>query len=192
MRLPYPLAEILAHAAQAEARNLGIPMALAIVDAEGGLQLFMRMDGALPASTELAMSKAYTAASLRMPTDAVGKLAQPGQMLYGIQHTHNGKIVLFGGGLPLYLDGVVVGAIGVSGGTVEQDVRVAQPAVQTLKEVEGWAQRIGSFISGNVTLEGPILARIKEELQRAFLQAEPALSEDTVDVLTGGVILALA
>ena len=130
MKLPYVVAEILVHAAEAEAGNLGVPMAVAIVDSEGGLQMFTRMDGALPVSTELAVSKAYTAASLRMPTDEVGKLAQPGQALYGIQHTHQGRIVLFGGGLPLCLDGEVVGAIGVSGGTVEQDVQVALPAVK--------------------------------------------------------------
>ena len=76
-------------------------MAIAVVDSEGGLQLFKRMDGALPVSTELAVSKAYTAAVLRMPTHQVGELAQPGEALYGIQHTHNGRIILFGGGYPL-------------------------------------------------------------------------------------------
>ena len=192
MKLPYVVAEILVHAAEAEAGNLGVPMAVAIVDSEGGLQMFTRMDGALPVSTELAVSKAYTAASLRMPTDEVGKLAQPGQALYGIQHTHQGRIVLFGGGLPLCLDGEVVGAIGVSGGTVEQDVQVALPAVRTLQEIESWARKIDGFSPAHVGLESPILGRIREEVQRAFVQSSPALSRDTVDVLTGAVVLALA
>ena len=78
MRLPHVVAEILAGAAEAEASNMAVPMAIAVVDAEGGLQLFKRMDGTLPVSTELAVSKAYTAAVLRMPTHQVGELAQPG------------------------------------------------------------------------------------------------------------------
>ena len=97
------ISEILASVAEAEAAKIAVPMAIAIVDGEGGLQLFQRMDGTLPVSTELAVSKAYTAAILRMPTHQVGELAQPGQALYGIQHTHNGRIVLFGGGYPLVL-----------------------------------------------------------------------------------------
>ena len=192
MKLPYVVAEILVHAAEAEAGNLGVPMAVAIVDSEGGLQMFTRMDGALPVSTELAVSKAYTAASLRMPTDEVGKLAQPGQALYGIQHTHQGRIVLFGGGLPLCLDGEVVGAIGVSGGTVEQDVQVALPAVKTLQEIESWARKIDFSSASHVGLESPVLGRIREEVQRAFVQSSPELPRDTVDVLTGAVVLALA
>src|SRR5215471_3049676 len=112
MRLPYVVAEILAAIAEREAACIGVPMAIAVVDAEGGLQFFKRMDGTLPVSTELAVSKAYTAAVLRMPTHKVGELAQPGAALYGIQHTHSGRIVLFGGGYPLFLDGEVVGAIG--------------------------------------------------------------------------------
>ena len=145
MKLPYVVAETLLRASEAEARNIGVPMALAIVDSEGGLQLFKRMDGALPVSTELAMAKAYTAAAVRMPSDEVGRLAQPGQPLYGIQHTSQGRIVLFGGGLPLRIDGQVVGAIGVSGGSVEQDMQVAQPAVTALKEIAGWKDKLALF-----------------------------------------------
>ena len=81
MRLPYVVSEILASVAEAEAAKIAVPMAIAIVDGEGGLQLFQRMDGTLPVSTELAVSKAYTAAILRMPTHEVGELAQPGQAL---------------------------------------------------------------------------------------------------------------
>ncbi len=88
------------------------------------------------------MSKAYTAAVIRIPTHTVGELAQPGAPLYGIQHTHNGKIILFGGGYPLCIGGKVVGAIGVSGGTVEQDMLVAEPAVQMLQFIECWAKEI--------------------------------------------------
>src|SRR5579871_1415974 len=119
MRLPCVIAELLVGAAASAASNLDVPMAVAVVDAEGGLQLFKRMDATLPVSTELAVSKAFTAAVLRMPTHKLGELAQPGGALYGIQHTHNGRIILFGGGYPLCLGDQVVGGIGVSGGTVE-------------------------------------------------------------------------
>ena len=79
MRLPDVVSEMLAGVAEAEAAKMEVPMAIAMVDSEGGLQLFKRMDGTLPVSTELAVSKAYTAAVLRMPTHQVGELAQPGR-----------------------------------------------------------------------------------------------------------------
>lgn len=126
MRISSRLARVLGRIAERQAAALGVPMAVALVDSEGGLLFFSRMDGALPASTELAMSKAYTSAILRMSTGELGRLAGPGETLYGIQHTHNGRIVLFGGGLPLRLGGRVAGAVGISGGSVEQDIQVAE------------------------------------------------------------------
>ena len=191
MRLPYSVAQILANVAEAEASNTGVPMAIAVADAGGGLQLFTRMDGALPASSEIAVSKAYTAAVLRMATHEVGKLAQPGGILYGIQHTHNGKIILFGGGFPLLLDGEVVGAIGISGGSVDEDMRVAQPAVQMLKDMECWSGKIKELVPATVL--GPSsMIRVKDELQRVLVQMIPSVSTDTVAALTGGVLLALS
>ena len=190
MKLPYVVAEILAGVAEGEATNIGVPMAIAVVDEEGGLQLFKRMDGTLPVSTELAVSKAYTSALLRMPTDKVGALSQPGEALYGIQHTHGGKIILFGGGYPLCLDGEVVGAIGVSGGTVEQDMLVAQPAVDMLNYVQCWAGEIKRLLppATRATFALPLL---KEKLLRAFGEVTPEIPEATVAALTGGVLLAL-
>lgn len=191
MRLPYSVAQILANVAEAEASNMGVPMAIAVVDAGGGLKLFTRMDGALPASSEIAVSKAYTAAVLRMATHEVGELAQPGGILYGIQHTHNGKIILFGGGFPLLLDGEVVGAIGISGGSVDEDIRVAQPAVQMLKDMECWSGKIKGLVPA--TMLGPSSAiRVKDELQRVLVQMIPSVSTDTVAALTGGVLLVLS
>jgi uncharacterized protein GlcG (DUF336 family) len=190
MRLPCVVAQILANAAEAEASNMGVPMAIAVVDAEGGLQLFTRMDGALPASSEIAVSKAYTAAVLRMPTHEVGALAQPGGILYGIQHTHNGKIILFGGGFPLLLDGEVVGAIGISGGSVDEDIRVAQPVVEMLKYMECWSEKIKGLVPA--TMLGPAsVMRVKDEFQRALVQMIPSVSTDTIAALTGGVLLVL-
>lgn len=193
MKLPCVVAEILASAAEAEAVKIAVPMAIAVVGGEGGLQLFKRMDGTLPVSTELAVSKAYTAAILRMPTHQVGELAQPGQALYGIQHTHNGKIVLFGGGYPLLIQNEVVAGIGISGGTVEQDMQVAQPAVEMLQYVECWAKEIKSLVPhANGNGWHTAMPIVKEKLLRAFAGFSPAVPESTIAALTGGVLLALS
>lgn len=193
MRLPYVISEILAAVAEAEAVKIGVPMAIAVVDEEGGLQFFKRMDGTLPVSTELAMSKAYTAAAIRIPTQTVGELAQPGAPLYGIQHTHNGRIVLFGGGYPLCIGGKVVGGIGISGGSVEQDMQVAEPAVQMLQFIECWAKEIRPLlphVNGNGSAIP--LPLVKEKLLKAIGGQTPQIPESTVMALSGGVLLALS
>ena len=82
------------------------------------------MDGALLASVDISHGKAYTAVALKMSTEKLASLTQPGQMLFGINTTDNGRLVIFGGGLPIIENGQVVGGIGVSGGSVEQDVAV--------------------------------------------------------------------
>ena len=193
MRLPYVVSEILASVAETEAAKIAVPMAIAIVDCEGGLQLFKRMDGTLPVSTELAVSKAYTAAILRMPTDQVGEMAQPGHALYGIQHTHNGKIVLFGGGYPLCIQNEVVAGIGVSGGTVEQDMQVAKPAVQMLEFIECWAKEIKPLVPhANGNGWHAAMPAVKDKLWHAFAGLTPQVPEGTIAALTGGVLLALS
>jgi uncharacterized protein GlcG (DUF336 family) len=191
MRLPHVVAEILAGAAESEAANIGVPMAIAVVDAEGGLQFFKRMDGTLPVSTELAVSKAFTAAVLRTPTHKVGELAQPGGELYGIQHTHNGRIILFGGGYPLCLGDEVVGGIGISGGTVAQDMQVAEPAVNLLRDVQCWAEEVKAVLPGK--LSGiAALPRLKERLLQALGGLGFPGTQNTVAALTGGVLLAMS
>ena len=193
MRLPYVVSEILAAVAEAEAAKIGVPMAIAIVDEEGGLQFFKRIDGTLPVSTELAISKAYTAAAVRIPTHTLGELAQPGAPLYGIQHTHDGKIVLFGGGYPLSVGGKVVGGIGISGGTVEQDMLVAEPAVQMLEFIECWAKELRPLVphvNGNGSWTA--LPALKEKLLKAFRDKAAQIPENTLAALTGGMLLALA
>lgn len=119
-------------AAEAKAVETGVPMVLALTDPGGNLKAFRRMDGALLASVSIAINKAYTAVALRMDTEQVGRLAQPGAPLYGIETTNSGRIVTFGGGLPLRIGGEVVGSLGVSGGTVEQDIAVAEAGVRAL------------------------------------------------------------
>lgn len=108
-----------------QARGIKLNAFAAVVDAGGNPVVVKRMDGAITASYDIALNKAYTSASLAMSTDKLSKLAAPGGELYGIQHTNGGRIVIFGGGEPLYHCGKVVGALGVSGGTLKQDTELA-------------------------------------------------------------------
>ncbi|WP_415914805.1 GlcG/HbpS family heme-binding protein [Rhodopseudomonas palustris] len=123
----------LARAAEHKAAEIGVPMVISIADATGGMLLLHRMDGALPASFDIAINKAYTAAIFRMATHDLGALAQPGRSLYGVQTTNQGRVVIFGGGYPVLRRTTVIGAIGVSGGTVEQDMQIATFALQTFE-----------------------------------------------------------
>lgn len=119
-------------AALAEAEELGSASSIAVVDAGRELVAFARQDGALLASTEIAQNKAYTARSLNMATKDVGPLTQPGQPLFGLESTHQRPLVSFGGGRPLALDGDVLGAIGVAGGTPDQDDEIAAAGAAAL------------------------------------------------------------
>ncbi|UYZ84197.1 heme-binding protein [Entomomonas sp. E2T0] len=101
-------------------------MNIAIVDAGGNLKAFVRMDGAFLASIDIAIKKAKTARSLNMSTYELSKLAQPGNELYGIEATNGGMAIFGGGELIKNKDGLIVGAIGVSGGSVAEDMTVAQ------------------------------------------------------------------
>ena len=83
------------------------------------------MDGAYMGSFDVAMNKTYTSIAFQMSTAELGKLSQPGMSLYGIQFTNEGKIVIFGGGEVLKQNGVIVGALGVSGGSAKQDTDLA-------------------------------------------------------------------
>lgn len=192
MKVPYPVARLLASIAENAASERGVPMAIAVTDAEGGLLLFGRMDGALPASTELAVSKAFTAAVLRMPTDELGELAQPGGILYGIEQSHQGRIVLFGGGLPLWLWGQVAGAIGISGGSVEQDMMVARVAVEALEQMEQWADFTAAHVpSGPAAVASP-LNELEKMLRDELKKAGQALSNRDAALVVGAMLLAQA
>jgi uncharacterized protein GlcG (DUF336 family) len=113
----------------AEAERIGVAVSVAVVDAGGVLRAFARMDGAEIAGEVLAVDKAYTAVAHRTPTAELGALAQPGGELFGLQANGRGRYVMFGGGLPVSDgDGNVVGAVGVSGAAVAEDVACAEAA----------------------------------------------------------------
>jgi uncharacterized protein GlcG (DUF336 family) len=116
-------------AAVAEAERIGVAVSIAVVDAGGVLRAFARMDGAEIAGEVIAVDKAYTAVAHRTPTAELGALAQPGGELFGLQANGRGRYVTFGGGLPVAdSDGRVVGAVGVSGAAVADDVACAEAA----------------------------------------------------------------
>jgi uncharacterized protein GlcG (DUF336 family) len=119
--------------AETKAKEIGVKMNIAVADVGGNLIAFERMDNAWLGSINIAISKAYTAVAFNMTTEDLGKESQVGKSLFGIHATNHGKIVIFGGGIPLTRKGVLVGAIGVSGGAVPQDIEVAKAGVKNFK-----------------------------------------------------------
>ena len=115
--------------AEEKAREIGQPMNIAVLDAGRNLKTFARMDDAWLGSIEIAIDKASTSTSFELPTQDLASQAQPGQPLFGINTTSNSRVVIFAGGIPIQRDGQVVGAVGVSGGTPEQDQQVAEAGV---------------------------------------------------------------
>lgn len=117
-------------AAAAKAKKIGVPMNIAVVDAGNNLTAFARQDGAWLGSIDIAQGKAYTARAFDMPTAALAAEARPGGSLYGIEASNGGRLIVFAGGIPIEDGDEVVGAIGVSGGTVDQDQEVAEEGVR--------------------------------------------------------------
>jgi uncharacterized protein GlcG (DUF336 family) len=115
--------------AEHKAYEMGLAMNIAVMDAGRNLVAFHRMDGAWVASIDIAIDKAFTSAGRGLTTREIGEMAQPGEPLFGINTTNGGRIVIFAGGIPLTRDGEVVGAIGVSGGAVDEDHEVAEAGV---------------------------------------------------------------
>jgi uncharacterized protein GlcG (DUF336 family) len=122
-------------ASMTKADAIDVACSVAIVDHTGNLLHFVRQDGAFSGSVELAINKAFTAQIFNKSTDDLGALAQPGAELFGIQHSHRGRVVVFGGGIPIRFKGKAIGAIGVSGGTVAGDVAIAEAGARILADL---------------------------------------------------------
>jgi uncharacterized protein GlcG (DUF336 family) len=119
-------------AAQKKAEDMGVKMDIAVVDAGANLKAFIRMDDAWLGSIDISIKKAKTARYFNMPTGAIGELSQPGGSLYNIEHSNDG-LITFPGGIPLKnRRGEIIGAIGVSGSTVEDDHAVAEAGVAAI------------------------------------------------------------
>jgi uncharacterized protein GlcG (DUF336 family) len=132
--LDFDTAQKIINKCVSESKSDGLFMNIAVVDATGRLKAFARMDGAWIGSIEIAQSKAFTALAFSgdedkqgpLPTDKLGDLSQPKKDLFGIQNTNpNDGIVIFGGGVPLYINKKLVGAVGISGSSVDNDMKIA-------------------------------------------------------------------
>ena len=119
-------------AAQKKASAIGQPMNVAVADGGGNLVAHVRMDGAWLGSIDISINKAFTARAFDISTKELAHPSQPGQQFFGIQLADHGRVMIFAGGIPLKRNGKVVGAIGVSGATSQQDGICAQAGVDLL------------------------------------------------------------
>jgi len=132
MNITLAQAEQIIAAAKAKSIELNTKMNIAVVDAGANILAFVRMDGAWLGSADIALKKAKTARYFDFPTGVIGSLSQPGGSLFGIEHS-NGGLISFPGGMPIKnAAGEVIGAIGVSGSTVENDHIVAEAGANAL------------------------------------------------------------
>lgn len=119
-----------------QAEEMAVPVSMALVDENGQLVSFHRMSGALLVSESLAQKKAYSAVAMKTDTHGLSQIVQPHQDLYQLETLTDGEIVTFGGGFVIRnLAGEIVGGLGVSGGAVEEDMRIAQKGLEKLKEI---------------------------------------------------------
>ena len=126
-------AQAVVRAATARAQAIKVPVNIAVVDAGGNLKAFARMDDAFIGSIDIAERKARTARYFNMSTRDLGKAAQPGQPLYGIEATNHGLAIFAGGVLLTDKKGTIVGSVGVSGGSVDEDENVAEAGAAALR-----------------------------------------------------------
>lgn len=134
-KITLDLAKKIIAGAEEEANKIGVSMVISVVDEGGNLIAIHRMDDAWLASIDIAQNKAWTSVALKMPSANLADATVPAAELYGLNTTNNGRIVVFGGGIPLEIDGKVIGAVGVSGSTVPHDVQVAEAAVKAFNNL---------------------------------------------------------
>src|SRR5436190_22867220 len=113
-------------AAERKAQDIGQPMNIAVADAGGNLVAHVRMDGAWMGSVDISIKKAWTSRAFDISTKELSDMAQPKKDFYGIHATNDGRVIIFAGGVPIKRNGKVIGAIGVSGGSGDQDQSVAE------------------------------------------------------------------
>ncbi len=136
-RLDLGDAGVLLAGARARAAEIGVPMCIAITDEGGNLVAFERMDGGKVTSITIAIDKSFTASGAKKATHEYGEVSQPGAPVYGIASAIGGRLMVVGGGLPVSVDGEVVGGIGVSSGTPAQDRDVAQAGIDAFLAAQG-------------------------------------------------------
>lgn len=137
-RLSREEAEVLIEGAVAKSNAMNIPMCIAVCDESGHLIAFDRMDGGKVSSISIAIDKAFTGAVARKGTHVYNQLCQPGQPTFGIHVTNGGHFSIIGGGLPVTVDGTIVGGVGISSGTAVEDLEVAEAALAFFYEKTGY------------------------------------------------------
>ena len=137
-RLAVAEAQILIEGAAQKAREIGVPMCIAVCDESGHLIRFERMDGGKISSISIAIDKAFTGAVARRGTHVYNQLCVPGSQTFGIHITNEGHFSIIGGGLPVTVAGEIVGGIGLSSGTAEQDLVCAEAAIKFFHERTGY------------------------------------------------------
>lgn len=125
-------AKLILRGAEKKAREIEVDMDIAVVDDGGNLLAFFRMDGAKITSIDVAINKAFTAAGTRKGTHEYAEIAGAGKPAFGIHVSNRGRFMIFGGGLPIFVDGHIVGGVGCSSGSVDEDRIVAQAGIDTL------------------------------------------------------------
>ena len=134
-RVGLDLAKKLIEKIELHALQMGLPSVIAICTPEGNPVAVHVMDGAFLASFDIAMKKAYTSVAVKMSTMELSALAQPGGTFYGVDKADNGRLIIFGGGVPLKAGDTIIGGLGISGGTGEQDHELAEYGQRVLKEL---------------------------------------------------------
>ncbi len=129
-RLSLADAHKLIQGAKRKAKTIGVPMCVSVTDESGNLIAFERMDGAKILSVDLSADKAFTAAVAKRPTHEYNEMCQPGSPVFGIHTSSGGRFSIVGGGYPVVVRGAVVGAVGLSGGAIEQDRECAEAALK--------------------------------------------------------------
>ena len=135
-RLSLSDAKHLIDGAKNEARDIGVPMCIAIADESGNLIAFDRMDGGKVTSITIAQDKAFTAAAARKATHEYNTVCVPGNLAFGIHTALGGRLCVVGGGFPVTVDGEVVGGIGLSSGTPQQDIQCAQAGIDHFLQLD--------------------------------------------------------
>jgi len=134
-KMTLQLAVALIEKVEKSAADMGVPVVIAVSDASARPVAIHCMDGAYIGSYDIALNKTFTSVGFKMSTEQLGKLSQPGEPLYGIQFTNEGKVIIFGGGEPLMAGNTMIGAVGVSGGNASQDTCLAAKAKKIFEEV---------------------------------------------------------
>jgi ATP:cob(I)alamin adenosyltransferase len=125
-----------------EAKKRGLNVVIAVCNPEGNPIAVHAMDGSFLASFDVAMKKAYTSVAVKMTTKKLGELAIPGGTFYGIDKADQGRLIIFGGGVPLFIGDIIIGGLGISGGTSQEDASLAEYGEYILAEIVGrsWRQ----------------------------------------------------